>query len=86
MSWLHAAREFREKYLTESDVYPEALAEFKIEREIPDAADEKGSTRSSQGVGHGVFLRTSRLYSTKSQRNCKTRGCDAVYSVALRYL
>ena len=26
------------KYLTESNVYPEALAEFKIEREIPDQA------------------------------------------------
>ena len=29
------------KYLTESDVYPEALAEFKIEREIPDDADRE---------------------------------------------
>jgi len=59
------------KYLTESDVYPEALAEFKIEREIPDAADrERINEIIFKEFGQLVCSSKRRGYtSTKSQRN-----------------
>ena len=51
------------KYLTESSVYPEALAEFKIEREIPDEPDrEKINDIIFKELVNGIFPETSRLY------------------------
>ena len=67
------------KYLTESDVYPEALAEFKIEREIPDEADrEKINEIIFKELVNGVFPETSRLYLNEVAEKLKARGCDAV--------
>jgi aspartate racemase len=67
------------KYLTESDVYPEALAEFKIEREIPDEADrEKINEIIFKELVNGIFPETSRLYFNEVAEKLKSRGCDAV--------
>ena len=67
------------KYLTESNVYPEALAEFKIEREIPDQADrERINDIIFNELVNGVFPETSRLYFNQVTEKLKTRGCDAV--------
>ncbi len=67
------------KYLAESDVYPEALAEFSIEREIPDEADrEKINEIIFKELVNGIFTETSRLYFNEVAEKLKTRGCDAV--------
>lgn len=67
------------KYLTESDVYPEALAEFKIEREIPDEPDwEKINDIIFKELVNGIFPETSRLYFNEVTEKLKARGCDAV--------
>ena len=67
------------KYLTESSVYPEALAEFKIEREIPDEADrEKINDIIFKQLVNGIFPEASRLYFNEVVEKLKTRGCDAV--------
>ncbi len=67
------------KYLTESSVYPEALAEYKIEREIPEAADrEKINQIIFKELVNGIFLETSRLYFNEVAEELKKRGCDAV--------
>ena len=67
------------KYLTESDVYPEALKEFKIEREIPDEADrEKINDIIFKELVNGLFPETSRLYFNEVSEKLKDRGCDAV--------
>ena len=67
------------KYLTESSVYPEALAEYKIEREIPEAADrEKINQIIFKELVNGIFLETSRLYFNEVAEELKERGCDAV--------
>ena len=67
------------KYLTESDVYPEALHEFKIEREIPDKADrEKINEIIFKELVNGLFPETSRLYLNEVAGKLKARGCDAV--------
>jgi aspartate racemase len=67
------------KYLTESDVYPEALAEVKIEREIPDEPDrERINEIIFKELVNGIFLETSRLYFNKVAEKLKARGCDAV--------
>ena len=67
------------KYLTESSVYPEALAEFKIEREIPDEADrERINEIIFKELVNGTFPETSRLYFNEVAEKLKTRGCDAV--------
>jgi aspartate racemase len=67
------------KYLTESDVYPESLAEFKIEREIPDEPDrEKINDIIFKELVNGIFSETSRLYFNEVAAKLKTRGCDAV--------
>jgi aspartate racemase len=66
------------KYLAESDVYPEALAEFKIESEIPDEADrEKVNEIIFKELVNGVFPEASRLYLNEVVSKLKTRGCDA---------
>ncbi len=67
------------KYLAESDVYPEALAGFKIESEIPDLADrEKINEIIFKELVNGVFLENSRLFFNEVTDKLKTRGCDAV--------
>jgi aspartate racemase len=67
------------KYLTESSVYPEALAEYKIEREIPERADrEKINEIIFKELVNGIFLETSRLYFNEVTQGLKERGCDAV--------
>ncbi len=92
--WLHIARAVAEeanrlgyvrlgilgtKYLAESDVYPEALAEFKIESEIPDEADrEKINEIIFKELVNGRFPEASRLYFNAVTSKLKDRGCDAV--------
>jgi aspartate racemase len=67
------------KYLVESDVYPEALAEFKIEREIPDSGDrEKINEIIFKELVNGIFPETSRLFFNEVAEKLKARGCDAV--------
>ena len=67
------------KYLTESDVYPEALAEFKIERQIPEVEDrERINEIIFKELVNGVFTETSRLYFNEVAEKLKGRGCDAV--------
>lgn len=67
------------RYLTESDVYPEALAEFKIESEIPEPADrERINDIIFNELVNGVFPETSRLYFNEVTEKLKARGCDAV--------
>ena len=67
------------KYLTESDVYPEALERLGIEREIPDEADrEKINDIIFKELVNGIFPETSRLYFNEVTEKLKARGCDAV--------
>lgn len=67
------------KYLTESDVYPEALAELGIEREIPDEADRESINEIIfRELVNGIFPETSRLYFNEVAEKLKLRGCDAV--------
>jgi aspartate racemase len=67
------------KYLTDSDVYPEALKEFKIEREIPDEEDrEKINDIIFKELVNGIFSEASRLYFNEVTEKLKARGCDAV--------
>jgi aspartate racemase len=67
------------KYLTESDVYPEALAAFKIKREIPDEADrEKINEIIFKELVNGIFPEKSRAYLNVVVEKFKDRGCDAV--------
>ena len=67
------------KYLTESSVYPEALAVYKIEREIPKEVDrEKINQIIFKELVNGIFLETSRLYFNEVAEELKERGCDAV--------
>ena len=92
--WLHIAKAVAEeanssgykrlgilgtKYLAESSVYPEALAEFNIEREIPEEADrEKINDIIFKELVNGIFPETSRLYLNEVAEKLKQRGCDAV--------
>src|SRR5678815_1731718 len=92
--WLHIAKAVAEeadstgykrlgilgtKYLAESDVYPDALAEFNIQREIPEEADrEKINEIIFKELVNGIFPETSRLYLNEVAENLKQRGCDAV--------
>jgi aspartate racemase len=67
------------KYLTESSVYPEALAVYKIEHEIPEEVDrEKINQIIFKELVNGIFLETSRLYFNEVAEELKERGCDAV--------
>ena len=67
------------KYLTESEVYPEALAKFEIQSEIPDLADrEKINEIIFKELVNGIFPETSRLYFNEVTEKLKRRGCDAV--------
>jgi aspartate racemase len=67
------------KYLTESQVYPGALEEFGIEREIPAEADrEKINEIIFKELVNGIFTEASRLYFNEVTDELKARGCDAV--------
>jgi aspartate racemase len=67
------------KYLAESRVYPEALEEFRIESEIPEAVDrEKINEIIFKELVNGIFPETSRLYFNEVAEKLKARGCDAV--------
>ena len=67
------------KYLTESAVYPEALGQFGIEREIPDEADrERINEIIFKELVNGLFPEASRLYLNEVTDKLKARGCDAV--------
>jgi len=67
------------KYLTEGPVYPEALAEFKIEREIPDQPDrERINEIIFKELVNGIFPEASRLFFNEVTDKLKSRGCDAV--------
>jgi len=92
--WLHIARAVAEeahrlgyqrlgilgtKYLAESDVYPEALEEFRIESEIPDEADrERINEIIFKELVNGIFPEASRLYFNEVTEKLRLRGCDAV--------
>ena len=92
--WLHIAKAVAEeahssgykrlgilgtKYLAESDVYPDALGEFNIEREIPEEADrEKINKIIFKELVNGIFPETSRLYLNDVAEKLKQHGCDAV--------
>lgn len=67
------------KYLAESDVYPEALGQFKIESEIPVEADrEKINEIIFKELVNGIFPESSRLYFNEVTEKLKAHGCDAV--------
>ncbi|MFZ0060444.1 MAG: amino acid racemase [Pyrinomonadaceae bacterium] len=67
------------KSLTESDVYPEALKDFKIQSEIPEVADrERINEIIFKELVNGIFPETSRLYFNEVAEKLKARGCDAV--------
>lgn len=67
------------KYLAESDVYPEALAEFQIQREIPELGDrEKINEIIFKELVNGIFPEKSRRYFNEVTEKLKGRGCDAV--------
>jgi aspartate racemase len=67
------------KYLTEGPVYPKALEEFGIERDIPDEADrEKINEIIFKELVNGIFPEASRLYLNEVADKLKARGCDAV--------
>ncbi|MFL6207364.1 MAG: aspartate/glutamate racemase family protein [Pyrinomonadaceae bacterium] len=67
------------KYLMEGGVYPEALAEFSIESEIPNEVDrEKINEIIFKELVNGVFPESSRLYFNEVAEKFKARGCDAV--------
>ena len=67
------------KSLAESDVYPEALKDFKIQSEIPEVADrERINEIIFKELVNGIFPETSRLYFNEVAEKLKARGCDAV--------
>ena len=67
------------KYLTEGPVYPDELAKFGIEREIPDDADrERINTIIFKELVNGVFREESRLFFNEVAERLKSKGCDAV--------
>jgi aspartate racemase len=67
------------KYLTEGPVYPGALEEFGIEREIPAEADrERINEIIFKELVNGIFPEASRLYLNEVTDELKARGCDAV--------
>ena len=67
------------KYLAEGPVYPETLGRFRIESEIPDAADrERINDIIFKELVNGIFPEASRLYFNEVTEKLKARGCDAV--------
>jgi aspartate racemase len=67
------------KYLMEGPVYPGALKQFGLEREIPDEADRtKINEIIFKELVNAIFPETSRLYLNEVTSKLKARGCDAV--------
>jgi aspartate racemase len=67
------------KYLMEGPVYTEALGEFGVESEIPEAADrERINEIIFKELVKGVFPEASRLYLNEVADKLKARECDAV--------
>ena len=67
------------KYLTEGPVYPEKLAQYGIEREIPDGNDrERVNSIIFDELVNGIFTENSRLYLNEVTSKLQARGCDAV--------
>ena len=67
------------KYLVESPVYPDALADFRIASEIPEAADrERINEIIFEQLVNGIFPEASRLYFNQVSSKLKARGCDAI--------
>ena len=66
------------RYLTEGPVYPQALAKFRIEREIPDE-DERIRINDIifNELVNGIFTEDSRLYFNEVMEKLKEKGCDA---------
>lgn len=66
------------RYLTESAVYPEAVARHDIAYEIPSAEDrEKINTIIFKQLVNGIFTEESRLYFNEVMERLKQRGSDA---------
>jgi aspartate racemase len=92
--WLHIAKAVGEeakclgykrlavlgtKYLMEGPVYPESLAEFSIEREIPELEDRvKINHIIFDELVNGIFPEPSRLYLNEVTNKLRNQGCDAV--------
>jgi aspartate racemase len=67
------------KYLTEGPVYPTALANVGIEREIADEPDRiRINDIIFKELVNGIFPESSRLYFNEVTEKLKARGCDAV--------
>jgi len=67
------------KSLMEGPVYPEALEEFGIGSEIPDAADrDRVDEIIFKELVNGLLPEASRLYFNEVAGKLKARGCDAV--------
>lgn len=66
------------KYLTEGPVYPQALAKFGIERQIPEEADRiRINDIIFNELVNGIFTEESRLYFNEVMEKLKAEGCDA---------
>src|SRR6185295_16696908 len=66
------------KYLTEGPVYPQALAKFGIERQIPDEADRiRINDIIFNELVNGIFTEEARLYFNEVMEKLKADGCDA---------
>ena len=67
------------KYLMEGPVYSESLAEFGIERQIPEVEDrEKINHIIFDELVNGIFADPSRVYLNEVTNKLKNQGCDAV--------
>ena len=63
----------------EGPVYPWALADFGIEREIPELEDRvKINQIIFDELVNGIFSEPSRLYLNEVTNKLKAQGCDAV--------
>jgi len=66
------------KYLTEGPVYPQALAKFGIEREIPGEGERiRINDIIFDELVNGIFTEDSRLYFNEVMEGLKAKGCDA---------
>jgi aspartate racemase len=67
------------KYLMEGPVYPGALKQFGIERELPEEEDRRKINEIIfNELVNGIFPEASRLYFNEVADKLKARGCDAV--------
>jgi aspartate racemase len=67
------------KYLVEGPVYPAALEQLSIAREIPDQSDrERINEIIFKELVNGIFTEDARLYLNEVANKLKEQGCDAV--------